>query len=273
MIPDYVTELRFARELAALGAKLAMGHFRRDPEVKQKRDGTWVTEADWKVEAQIRLRIARTFPEHNVLGEEEGLTASGGGEPVAGCPTWVVDPIDGTNNFIAGIPIWATLIALRVDGRNVVGAVNAPAIDEAYEAARGAGARFNGDAISVDDVDELSDATVVSTGIESFMQHGLGEFYEDLATRSYRTRGFADFWGHALVARGAAHVMVESQLHVWDVAPLQVIVEEAGGTLTHLDGREWRDYGSCLSCVPSLHGQVVELMRRHAPGFSDHPGL
>ena len=108
--------LEFARELAEIGGRIAMGHYRPLPETKRKDDGTWVTEADWKAEAQIRLRIARTFPEHNILGEEEGLTAAGGGPPVNGAPTWVLDPIDGTNNYIAGIPIWATLVGLQVDG-------------------------------------------------------------------------------------------------------------------------------------------------------------
>ncbi|MDQ3877923.1 MAG: hypothetical protein M3290_06200, partial [Actinomycetota bacterium] len=105
-----------AIELARLGGRVAMGHFGKGPDARTKADGTWVTEADWAAEAQIRLRIARTFPDHNVLGEEEGLTAAGGGSPVEGAPCWIVDPIDGTNNFMAGIPIWATLVALRMEG-------------------------------------------------------------------------------------------------------------------------------------------------------------
>ncbi|HEX2236315.1 MAG TPA: inositol monophosphatase family protein, partial [Actinomycetota bacterium] len=113
---DFSTELEFALEVAQRGARVAMSHYMRDPETKRKPDGTWATEADWKTEAQIRLRIARAWPDHNVLGEEEGLTSAGGGEPRPDAPTWVVDPIDGTNNYIAGIPVWATLVALRVGG-------------------------------------------------------------------------------------------------------------------------------------------------------------
>ena len=95
---DFSTELEFALDTARRGGRIAMAHFGRDPEARKKDDGSWVTEADWAVESQIRLRIARTFPDHNILGEEEGLTAAGGGEPHADAPTWIVDPIDGTNN-------------------------------------------------------------------------------------------------------------------------------------------------------------------------------
>src|ERR671914_920475 len=158
---DHATELEFALDVARLGGRIALEHYRRDKQRRRKSDGTWVTEGDWAAEAQIRLRIARTWPGHNILGEEEGLTAAGGGRPLDGAPTWVVDPIDGTHNYMAGIPVWATLVGLEVEGRAVVGVAHAPALDETYDAAAGAGARLNGDAIEVDPVTSLSDATVL----------------------------------------------------------------------------------------------------------------
>ena len=257
---DYLAELDAAREFALAGGKIALGRFRTQLRARQKADGTWVTEADWAVEAQIRLRIARAFPDHNVLGEEEGLTAAGGGAPIEGAPTWVVDPIDGTNNFMAGIPIWATLIGLRVEDRSVAGVAHAPALGETYDAALGSGARCNGSSISVDPIERLDGATVLFSSIDSWRVAGRAGSFAALVERSRRSRGLGDFWGHALVARGAAHVMVEADLSGWDVAALQPIVAEAGGRITDLDGNPWTDRGGCVTTNGRLHEEVLSLL-------------
>jgi len=262
---DLSTELGFALDVARLGGRIALGHFRKDPEARRKADGTWVTEADWAVEAQIRLRIARTFPEHNVLGEEEGLSAAGGGEPIDGAPTWIIDPIDATHNYMAGVPIWATLVALREGGESLVGVCHAPAIDETYEATVGGGARMNGASITVSEPIRMDQATVFTTGLESFLQEGLDELYLALVKGAWRTRGFGDFWGHMLVARGAGHVMIEPELNLWDVAALEPIVREAGGRITGLDGRPWSS-GPCLTACPNLHNEVLKLAAAHGRG-------
>ncbi|CAN5544363.1 histidinol-phosphatase [soil metagenome] len=266
---DLSSELELARELATLGGDVALAYFRRDPATKKKPDGTWATEADLAAEARIRARIAEVHPDHNVLGEEEGLCAADGGDAVDVAPTWIIDPIDGTNNFMAGIPVWATLIGFRIGGTTCAGVCHAPALHETYDAGTGMGARFNGEPIHVDAVNSLEDALVCVPGGESFLESGLGAFYEALLTRCYRSRGFADFWGHMLVARGAAHVMVEPELNIWDVAALEPIVSEAGGRMSHLDGRPWQDKGSCLTTNGALHGDVVALFEG-APGT---PGL
>jgi histidinol-phosphatase len=266
---NYSTELAFAREVAELGGRIAMGHFGTKTHRELKDDGTWVTEADWAVEAQIRLRIARTFPDHNILGEEKGLAAAGGGEPIAGAPTWIVDPIDGTHNYMAAIPMWATLVALQVDGKNVVGVAHAPAIGETYWAALEGGAFMNGEPIAVDPIDDLGKATVLYGGLNGFFDAGLRDFHDELVARTWRSRGFGDFWGHMLVARGAAHVMVESELTPWDVAALDPIVTEAGGSLSHLDGSEWNEWGSTLSTNGALHEQVIELLHKTTPDWSE----
>lgn len=254
-------ELAAAREVAELGGRIAMGHFKKDPQRRRKDDGTWVTEADWAVEAQMRLRLARMFPEHNILGEEEGLSGAGGGPARPGAPTWVLDPIDGTNNYIAGIPIWATLVALQIDGASVVGVCHAPALGESYDAAANAGARMNGVAISVDPIDRLEDALVLEGGAKRMFEAGSGAFYERLARASFRTRSLGDFWGHMLVARGAAHVMIEPRLSIWDVAAIEVIVAEAGGRLSQLDGSPYQDKGSCLTTNGVLHDQILVLAK------------
>ena len=264
---DLSTYLDVARDLAEAGGRIAMDHFGKDNERKKKDDGTWVTEADWKAEAQMRLRLSRAFPDHNILGEEEGLTSAGGGPAKEGAPTWVLDPIDGTNNFMAAIPAWATLVGLQIEGESVVGVAHAPALGETYDGGIGLGARMNGSAISVDPIDDLSEATVLFADAVSFRVAGLDEFFDRLVTRCSRSRGFGDFWGHMLVSRGAAHVMVETSLRTWDVVALQPIVAEAGGTLTQVDGSKWADHMPCLTTNGVLHDEVVRLgPGTHGPG-------
>jgi len=263
MTGDFSEELDFARAIAHLGGSAAMARFGRNPETKQKADGSWVTEGDWASEAEMRRRIADAYPDHNILGEEEGPTSATGGAPVDGAPTWILDPIDATHNYMAGIPIWATLVGLRVDGEAVVGVCHAPALGETYEAARGAGARMNSEPINVDPLADISATTVLATGLESFEEAGLEGFYIDLIRRAWRSRGFGDFWGHMLVARGAAHVMAETVVNVWDYAALQPIVAEAGGRMTQFGGAPPADGGSALTTNGILHDEVVALARRH----------
>jgi histidinol-phosphatase len=256
---DYSTELQFAIDVAKIGGGVASEHYRKDLGRTRKSDGSWVTEADVATEATIREHIASAWPDHNILGEEEGLTSASGGEPVEGAATWVVDPIDGTNNFLSEIPVWATLVALRVDERSVVGVVNAPALNETYDAALGEGARFNGHGIAVDEVDTLDRATVFFGGGKSFYRLELEHIRSKLTQESWRTRGFGDFWGHTLVARGAGHVMLEPSVSLWDVAALEIILEEAGGRLTHVDGTKFSGKGTCLSSNGVLHDTVVAM--------------
>jgi len=258
-MPDYSRELQFAIEVARIGGDVASAHYRKDPQRSRKSDGSWVTEADLATEATIREHIGSAWPDHNILGEEEGLTSASGGEPVAGVPTWVVDPIDGTNNFMSEVPVWATLVALRVDDRSVVGVAHAPALNETYDAAVGKDARFNGHRIEVDEVDALEDATVFFGGEKGFYRHDLEHLQANLATESWRSRGFGDFWGHMLVARGAGHVMLEPSVSLWDVAALEIILEEAGGRLTHIDGSPFSGEGTCLSSNGLLHDAVVAM--------------
>jgi len=256
---DYSTEHQFALEIAKLGGSIAGEHYRNDPQRSRKDDGSWVTEADIAAEGAIREHIASAWPDHNILGEEEGLTSASGSDPVEGAPTWVIDPIDGTNNFMSEIPVWATLVALRVDDRSVVGVVYAPALNETYDAALGEGARFNGHRITVNPVDSLDRATIFFGGEKSFYRHELEHLHAELSHEAWRTRGFGDFWGHMLVARGAGHVMLEPSVSLWDVAALEIILEEAGGRMTHIDGTRFSGSGTCLSSNGVLHETVVAM--------------
>ncbi|MGH2754311.1 MAG: inositol monophosphatase family protein [Actinomycetota bacterium] len=262
-------ELAFAKEAAQAGAEVAIDRFGGSLERSRKGDGSWVTDADEAVEAAIRQMIAAAYPAHNVLGEEGGLRAAGGGEPVPGAPTWIVDPIDGTNNFMLGVPVWGTLVGLKTDGEIRLGVCHAPALDEIYEGELGGGARCNDRPISADDSTNLEDAVVLYSSAQAFFRKGLDEFFEYLIRRSWRSRGFGDFWGHMLVARGAAQVMVEPALKMWDVAALLPIVTEAGATLTHLHGEPWGREGSALTTSTPLHDEVVALAQKIAPDWRE----
>ncbi|MGI8773572.1 MAG: inositol monophosphatase family protein [Actinomycetota bacterium] len=259
MSTDYSAELGRALDLARTGGEIAMRYFGRAPQRTRKEDGTWVTEADEAVEAHIRAGLSAAFPQHNILGEEEGLLAAGGGDPHPGAPTWVVDPIDGTHNYMEGIPVWAVLIALRVDDASVLGVAHAPALRETYDGAVGAGARFNGASIEVSKAG-WEGATTGFANWTGLIDLGLKRGFDAIAGKSWRVRGFGDFWGHMLVARGAAHVMLEPELSLWDVAALEPIVREAGGRITGLDGAPWKN-GGCLTTNGVLHEEALQILR------------
>jgi histidinol-phosphatase len=170
---------------------------------------------------------------------------------------------------MAGIPIWGTLVGLVVAGRPVVGVANAPALDELYDGALGLGARLNGTKIEVDPIRDLAEATLIFASAESWDEARAGDFFRSLTRRTYRSRGFGDFWGHMLVARGAAHVCIEPRLNAWDYAAPACIVAEAGGMATHLDGATWSGHGSALTSCGSLHDLVTALFDEMAPGFEE----
>ena len=260
---DLARELEFALGIAEEAGEMALKGFRTDVHRERKSDGTWVTEVDRAVESLLRRRIAESYPEHNILGEEEGLSAASGGPAVEGAPVWVLDPIDGTNNFMSGIPLWATLIALQVDDQSVLGVAHAARISETYSAVIGGGAFCNGEPISVSQNTELEDSAVLFASVQSFRENGLHDFFGHLMDLTWRSRGFGDFWGHMLVARGAAHIAIEPQLSIWDVAALEPIVSEAGGKLTTLSGAPFTHGASVLTTNGLLHEEVLELVRTH----------
>ena len=234
--------------------EIALRYFSRSPTVFTKQDGTLVTQADREIETVLRERIEERFPGHVVLGEEQGLSGGGVG---SGSPRWVVDPIDGTNNFAWGIPIFATLIALQVGGETEVGVVSAPALGERYDAAAGLGARMNGSPITVSEVATLAQSRVGFASWRGWVEAGLDRQWASILTRCRRSRGFGDFWGHMLVARGAAEAMAEPDLQPWDVAALSVIVAEAGGRLTDFSGAPFRGRGSCLTTNGLVHDEIL----------------
>ena len=252
-----MSDLRFALELADAADDISARYFRsQDLKVSAKPDSTYVTEADKAVEKELRALIAHDHPDHAVLGEEEGLVGS-----AESGYRWIIDPIDGTHNYMRGIPVYATLIALEHDGEMVVGVASAPSMGHRWWAARGEGAFLDGSPIGVSQVARIEDAQITSESFsvwETFSDKG--EQFKALVRRCWRSRGFGDFWQHMLVAEGAADIAVEPVVSVWDLAAVQVIVEEAGGRFTDLKGARRADGGTAVSTNGLLHADVLAAL-------------
>ena len=258
--------LAFALALADEADAVALRRY-RDPAARAERkaDGTFVTPADREIEALVRERIAARFPGHAVLGEEAGEEAGEGGGA-----RWIVDPIDGTHNFMRGIPVWATLIACERGGAVELGVVSAPALGARWRASRGGGAwrapieggrAGAAERIAVSDAAALAEAHVLCGEPAATLDRWPGA--EAVLREAWRARAFGDFWGFCLVAEGAADAMLEgADLHPWDAAALLPIVEEAGGRVTDGGGAPARS-GPLVATNGRLH---AVLLRRLAAG-------
>ena len=243
-------DLQLALALADEADSLTMRHFRTSFAVRTKADRTPVTEVDEGVEQMLLARLALARPDDAIVGEEFG-THGGAAR------RWILDPIDATKNFIRGIPVFATLIALEGE----VGVVSAPALGRRWWAARGEGAFCNGVPIHVSSVGALDEAHLCYDDVPGFEKYALGERFLALARRCWRSRGFGDFWSHMLVAEGAVEIAVEPEVALWDLAALQVIVEEAGGRFTNLAGEARADGGSAVSTNGRVHEEVLAALR------------
>ena len=242
-----------ANELADLADRLTLAAFRHHLDVRTKADGTWVTAVDEAVERTLRARIGVWFPEHAVLGEEDGRQG-----PVD-APTWVIDPIDGTTNFVKGNPIFATLIAVQTEGQEVAAVVSAPALGTRWDGVAGGPARQDGRTVEVSEVARLEDAEVALGGLDTFVAEDRLDLATSLAGRAARVRGYGDFWQHCLVATGSTDVAAEATVALWDLAAVKCVVEAAGGRFTDLHGRRTADGGSALSTNGRLHDEVLAL--------------
>jgi histidinol-phosphatase len=251
-------DLDIALELADLADGITRDRFlARDLRVARKPDRTPVTDADTAVEDAVRARLAAARPEDAVVGEERGGTLGAG-------RAWVLDPIDGTKNFLRGVPAWATLIALVEDGVPAIGVISAPALGRRWWAARGQGAwTSDGEArrISVSGVGDLADAYLSTTDLGSWVTYHSRERYLGLVDACWETRAFGDFWQHCLVAEGALDLAAEPIVNTWDMAPVRVLIEEAGGTFTDLAGQPRIDGGSALSSNGHLHEAALGLLQ------------
>ncbi len=249
------SDLRIAIEAADAADAVTTSRFRAaDLSVEMKADHTPVSEADRGAEQAIRTVLKASRPADAVMGEEYGASGNSGRR-------WIIDPIDATVNFVRGVPVWGTLIALEIDGEVAVGVVSAPALHSRWWAGRGLGAWANARRVKVSTTSRIEDAHLSINSVVTHEEHGRGDQILALSRRCARTRGFGDFWSFMLLAEGAVDIVVEPVGAVWDLAPLQVIVEEAGGRFTDLSGKRTIAGGNAVATNGLLHDTVLETMR------------
>jgi histidinol-phosphatase len=266
--PDYTDDLRLAHVLADDADSLAMARFKAlDLHVMTKPDLTPVTDADRAVEEGIRRTLARARTRDSVYGEEQGTTGTGSRR-------WVIDPIDGTKNFVRGVPVWATLIALTVDDEVVVGVVSAPALNRRWWAMAGGGA-WTGKSLlratpcQVSDVSRIEDASLSYSSLSGWEKRDRLDDFLALSRRCWRTRAYGDFWSYMLLAEGAVDLAAEPELELYDMAALDVIVREAGGVFTSLEGEPGPRGGNALASNGKLHDQALAFLGEIDPSEWD----
>ena len=246
--------LAAAVDAARAAGKIALAYYHGAFDVTMKADLTPVTQADREAEQAIIAVLGRAFPDVGVLGEEFG--AQGSAER-----RWIIDPIDGTKNFVRRIPIWATLIALEDAGEIVAGVIHNPVTGDFYTARRGGGAHHNGEPIHVSDLGDLRPAYLVHAGLNLLRKTGYWDGFLRLVDATDRQRGFGDYLGYPLVAAGKAEIYLEADLKPWDLAPCKILVEEAGGRFTDFAGHPTIYTGTALATNGRLHDTVLTLLR------------
>jgi myo-inositol-1(or 4)-monophosphatase len=255
MTADLRPYLDFAVETAYLAGRLTLGYFQAGVAAELKADQTPVTAADRGAEALIRQRIEQHYPAHAILGEEFGAKDS-----PASAPRWIIDPIDGTKAFTHGVPLYAVLLGLEIEGQVQVGAAYFPALDEMLAAAIGAGCWWNGRRAHVSTVSQLSQAVVCTTDVLNFARRGHAAAWERIQRATYHRAGWSDAYGFMLVATGRAEVMLEPAMAVWDCGPFPPIFHEAGGYFGDWRGQPTIYAGEALATTPALLPEVLALL-------------
>jgi histidinol-phosphatase len=253
---DFRATLDFATDLAYRAGQITLGYFRAGVRPEYKADDTPVTAADRAAETFIRGELEKKFPDHAILGEEYGET---GGENRT--MRWIIDPIDGTKSFMRGVPMYAVLIGLEIDGIVQVGAAYYPGTDEMLCAAHGEGAWWNGRRAHVSDVSSLERAWVCFTNVRNMGRHGRADAWERINARAYAARGWSDAYGYLTVATGRAEVMLDPIMADWDCGPFPVILKEAGGYFGSWNGREGHLFKEALACNSNLLMEVLQTIK------------
>jgi histidinol-phosphatase len=254
-VTDLDRALAAAVEAARAAGEIALRYYRTGFDVTLKADATPVTQADRGAEQAIRETLGRAFPGCGFLGEELGAVGDQQRR-------WIIDPIDGTKNFIRRIPVWATLIALEEQGEVTVGVIHNPVTGELLTARRGGGAWRDGERVAVSAIEGLGEATLLHAGLRLLREGGHWDGFVRLVDATGRQRGFGDYLGYTLVAEGKAEIYVETDLKPWDLAPCRIVVEEAGGRFTDLAGVPTIHRGTALATNGRLHDAALAFLRR-----------
>ena len=242
----------FAVSIAKEAGELTLSLFNDvDLEIIKKSDGSPVTQADRGAESLLRKRISDSFPEDSIIGEEEENVVGSSGR------TWTLDPIDGTQSFINGVPLFANLVAFEDENGSAVGVINLPAIDECIWAGRGLGCFTNGKKVHVSNTETLAGCCVVTSGVDYWNSLS---FFESLSESETTVRTWGDAYGYALVATGRVDAMVDPIVNPWDVAPMLTIIPEAGGVFTDFKNVETANGGNALASNPALHALLINLV-------------
>ena len=261
-------DLRLAHLLADDADSITMSRFKAlDLRVTAKPDLTPVSDADTAVEESVRRTLGRARPRDAVLGEEQGSVGHSQRR-------WVVDPIDGTKNFVRGVPVWATLISLMINDEVVVGVVSAPALGRRWWASLGGGAFAGKSLLSpaachVSDVERIEDASLSYASISGWVEAGQGQEFVDLLRTCWRTRAYGDFWSYMLLAEGGVDIACEPDLALHDMAACSIIVTEAGGRFTDLEGRPGPHGAGAYATNGRLHEEVLHQLRPADPAEDD----
>ncbi len=261
MNPDWTSRYDFMARAAQEAGRIALNYF---PDIDSadfasqvvwKSDNSPVTVADRDAETCLRKLLLDAFPGDGFYGEEFGMTDGDSGY------RWIVDPVDGTRNFVRGIPLWATLIGLEYKGEPIAGIAYEPVVGHLFRALRGDGAYRGDKRIRVSTVDKLDDAMMFYSNIDWFIAAGKQDCFIELAKRTQRQRGFGDYYGHLLVAQGSGELMAEHGVHPWDIAAIKVIVEEAGGRFTDWSGVPTIHKPDVLTSNGLLHDECLAILQ------------
>jgi len=256
MSTEDLSHLReFATELAYLAGRVTLRYFQTDVGVELKEDQSPVTIADRSAERLMRELIEQKYPHHSILGEEEGETRPGASF------RWILDPIDGTKSFVAGVPMYTVWVGLERDGVPVVGAVAIPPSNELISAATGQGCLWNGRRARASTTRELSQAVISTTDVQHMYENNKGPAFDRLRNRARMVRGWGDAYGHMLVATGRIDVMLDALMSPWDCGALVPILQESGATFTDWNGVTTIYGGNAVSTNGFLYEQVMQTIR------------
>lgn len=263
--------LAFAHDACDAADAIATRGFRHELTVDAKADGSFVTQVDREIERRIRERLADRFPGDGVVGEEYGTEASGA------ATRWYLDPIDGTHNFMRGVPLFGTLLAVERDGETQVGMISAPAMGQRWFASRGGGAWARGvldsspRRIRVSAETSVAASQLLFRSVTDMRASRVADGFDALLGAVWRERGFGDFWGYTLVADGAAESMMERDLGAWDMAAPWILIEEAGGRVSDFSGERSFATGESLATNGALHDTILDRLWQREPSVDRRP--